>query len=182
MEREKQRLRKLAGFNALVPGSRLPIVKISPHDWSTQEAIFSVIETIGSRILVLCHGHSYPKRPYLPDKPVIYLDLNPVARPDIIGDIRNTSFMARFPDNYFDEVYLTYMPPPSPFSKGNLNIYYGVHRLLKPGGKLKSLYIYQMLARNPSTTKEMIAKQIKDSTKLIFADAVLSGVMVVFIK
>jgi hypothetical protein len=181
MEREKQRIRKLAGFNALVPGNRLPIIKVSPHDWSTEQAIRSVLQTIGSRVLVLCHGHTYAKRPYLPNN-VIYLDLNPVARPDVIGDIRHTGFMARFPENYFDEVYLTYMPPPGPFHKRNLNIYYGVHRLLKPGGRLKSLYIYQMLARNPLVTKEMIGKQIKESTKEIFRDAVVSGVTVIFVK
>jgi len=181
MEREKQRIRKLAGFHALVPGNRLPIVKINPHDWSTQEAIQSILQTIKSRILVLCHGHTYAKKPYIP-KDVIYLDINPIARPDVIGDIRHTGFMARFPENYFDEVYLTYLPPPGPFHKRNLNIYYGVQRLLRPGGRLKSLYIYQMLARNPITTKDMIEKIIKESTKEIFSDAVVSGVMTIFVK
>lgn len=181
MEREKQRIRKLAGFNALVPGTRLPIIKVSPHDWSTEEAIRSVLQTVNTKILVLCHGHTYAKRPYLPER-VIYVDLNPVARPDVVGDIRHTGFMGRFPENYFDEVYLTYVPPPGPFHKRNLNILYGIQRLLRPGGRLKSLYIYQMLARSPTTTKDMIGKQIKEETKAIFSDAIISGVTAVFIK
>ena len=184
MQEEKQRIRKLAGFQILHTARRLPIVKITPEQWTSPETTQRILKQFpNKRTLVLCHGHTYPRRPKLPDSStVFYVDINPVARPDFVGDIRNTIFMANFPENYFNLVILTYLPPPNPFSSRNRNIYWGVNRLLRPGGRLQSHYLYQMLARRPHATMESVQQIIQTEGKKYFREATTSGVMAVFSK
>ncbi len=181
---ETKRIIKLAGFQMLVPGKRIPVVKVDKKDYTTKATIDSLIKSRPSvKTLVLCHGHTYPRRLYLPPpEEIFYVDINPVARPDILGDIRHTGFMANFPENYFDRVYLTYMPPPLPFHARNLNIYVNIKRLLKPGGELKSGYIYQMLARRPKMKKNDVIETIKKNGARWFTRTRVDRVIAVFVK
>lgn len=183
MEWEKKRIKKLAGFQILRPGRLLPIVKVRPIDYTSKDVIKSVLERIPSRDLVLCHGHGHVRHPHLPKQTPIYLDINPVARPDILGDIRHISFMSRLPENYFDRVFLTYCPPPYAFHFSTNRIYRNILRILKPGGELRSHYLYRMLARERKMTKDRLKEKVKfHSTENHFSEGKVIGTMVIMIK
>jgi len=134
------------------PGQRVPIKKIIPEQYNSQTEIKTVIKNYEQkmfnkysgnkrRILIVGHGRLHPKHPDLPVDKAILLDLNPVCIPDILGDMKHTGFMARFPKNYFHEIILLYTPPPSPIAAGNLNIWSNLAKILRPGGILRSNYI-----------------------------------------
>jgi len=162
---EAKRIYRLAGFQPVTSGRRLPVVKVSPEQYSTKEAIRQTLASQPDvRTLVLCHGRSYSKKSYIKSD-VFYVDINPVTRPDFLGDIRSLDFMFRFPPNYFKTIHLTYVPPPFPFSYKNLPIYIGCHYILGPNGKLQSRYIYHMLAKKPSYTLKQIQSEIKSKSQ-----------------
>jgi len=159
------------------------VAKIRPVDYTSETVINSILAFIPSRELVLCHGHGHSRHPHLPKKTPIYLDLNPVARPDILGDIRHIGFMSRLPEDYFERVYLTYCPPPHAFHYSTQRIYRNIHRILKPGGQLHSHYLYKMLARERQMTKERLKEKVRfHGQQNHFREAKVVGTMIVMIK
>jgi hypothetical protein len=157
---ESKRIAQLVGFKPIIPGHRLPVVKVSPEQYSTKEAIRRTLASRPNvRTLVLCHGRSYSKKSYIKSD-VFYLDINPVARPDFLGDIRDTDFMFRFPRGYFKTVYLTYVPPPFPFTHKNMPIYLSCHYILQRNGELRSRYIHFMLAKKPKYNAQKVKEEI----------------------
>lgn len=185
VEREKQRIRKLAGFQMLIPGRRLPIVKIRPIDYSPEPSIQAILKFSKTRLLVLCHGRTHPTHPHLPrpPQPCIYLDLNPVAKPDILGDIRHKAFMNRLPANYFQKIYLTYLPPPKAFHWSADRVYRNLKRILQPKGQIISHYTYKMLARERGMTKTKLHQTVpEEATRLGFSQGKVIGTQIILIK
>jgi len=160
MHSEYKRIAQLVGFKPIIPGQRLPVVKVSPEQYSTKQAIRKTLAIYPDiRTLVLCHGRSYSRKSYIKSD-VFFLDINPVARPDFLGDIRDMNFMFRFPRGYFNIIHLTYVPPPFPFTHENMPIYLNCHYILERKGQLRSRYIHFMLANKPKYNSKKINVEI----------------------
>lgn len=164
---ESHRISKLASGTPVVPGKRLPIIKIPTSEYTKPKIIKNL--TTNHTHLILCHGHTHPKPSYFPPK-YLLLDINPVARPDILGDIKHTRFMSNFPTNHFSSIILTYIPPPHPFAPRNLIIYKNLYPLLKEGGQIQSFYMSSMLLKRRlfKSKLEMIQNINQEALKLGF--------------
>lgn len=133
-----------------------------------------------SKVLVLAHGRYHTKYSFLNDS-FIYLDINIACNPDIIGDFRNSTFMKRFPNNYFNLIILMYTPPPSPESPHNTNIWTECYRILQKGGILKSNYIirvYNLKLKDKTVINNRIIKYFNK----FFYQTHIDGIWVIMTK
>lgn len=192
MQTERQRINILnKGFAIKIkPGRRLPIMKINELEYTGVDSIRQILleyqktceRTKAIKTLVVGHGHTHPNYSYLP-KPVLMLDINPIAVPDILGDMKNTGFMSGFSENYFDQIFLMYTPPPNPFHPKNNRIWINLKRLLRPDGVLKSLYVYNVyFIKLKRRSKQEIVDLIKVDGKKWFSRVTVNGSMAVMIK
>lgn len=163
IQQEAKRISHLAPGLRIISGRRLPVVKITRNQYSSQQIIQLTCQK--SSHLICCHGHSHPKRNYFP-KNYILVDVNPVSRPDLLGNIKDRAWISLFPANHFESIDLSYIPPPAPFSRSNHVIYRNLLRLLKPGGRLISHYMFKMnLKKMPDRSIEEIRKRIESEAK-----------------
>lgn len=165
---EKLRINRLVGSVRVIGNSsRLPVVKIKPSDYSNKSVIAEICGDKRKVSLIICHGKTHGWRSYFPGNfnSVIFLDLNPVAHPDLLGDMRDIKFMRQFPAERFDCVILCYLPPPSPFHINNLRIFENIVRIIKPGGKLECNYMMKMYQRTLGEKKGYTKKMIEDKVK-----------------
>lgn len=174
---ENHRISKLAKkkTNHNPSPQRLPVVRTTLQDYTLQPVLRKIITIYKNKLrnqpksiskqkktstspltntlnptdqltLILAHGRAHTNYTFLP-KPALLLDINPVAAPDILGDMLNKTFMERFPTNYFDQVFMMYTAPPHSFHKRNNQLWRNLYRLLKKTGTIKSYYINKVYSK-----------------------------------
>lgn len=188
MQTEAKRISKLASGTAVVPGKRLPVTKIKSTDYTSEIIAHKLIQTkINSKnpnpiSLIIGHGHTHKTRNYFPLNH-LFLDINPVARPDLLGDMRDPNFMKRLGFNTWDSIILTYIPPPHPFHSRNHIIYHNLWKILKPNGKIQSFYLLSMLMkRNLFKSRTDMLEQIQKWARLLNFNASIDKQLVTLTK
>lgn len=166
-------------FTSIKPIKYVKFQKIPQSQYSSKYDIKTTLKNYNKHIikynipkktLVMCHGHLHPRYKYLQTFHSVLIDINPLCVPDIVGDITHNGFMQLFPQNYFDQIYLLYTPPPTPLAPRNKFIWTNIHRMLKPNGILKSKYIITHYSRkfHNSKYKLFISKYFKNLFHISF--------------